>query len=247
MLKGFWKLSWVEFKVFVREPMGLVGTLATPVVLFLVFGRLLGRGGAGSDVGRPFPFNVAILASLMIAVNAVMSLVSIIAIYREGGILKRLRATPLSPLTILSAQVLVKLAFTVVSLGLLVLVGKRMLPGAMQVPVVSFTLALLMGSLSILSLGFLIASLVPTSRFAQPIGAVVLYPMVALSGLFFPTVSLPAGWRMVANALPTTHAVALMQGVWDRSGWSAQWEHVLALSVIFAVCCALSTRLFRWE
>lgn len=247
MLKGFWKLTWVELKVFVREPMGLVGTLATPVVLFLVFSRMLGRGDAGSDVGRSPTFNVAILAALMIAVNSVMSLIAIIAIYREGGILKRLRATPLSPLTILSAQVLVKLVFTVVSLGLLVLAGKRMLPGAMQVPFLSFTLALLMGSLSILSLGFLIASLVPTSRFAQPIGAVVLYPMVALSGLFFPTGSLPAGWRMVANALPTTHAVALMQGVWDRSGWSARWEHVLALSVIFAVCSALSTRLFRWE
>lgn len=247
MLKGFWKLTWVELKVFVREPMGLVGTLATPVLLFLLFGRLLGRGGGSSAVGRQFPFNVAILASLMIAVNAVMSLVSIIAIYREGGILKRLRATPLSPLTILSAQVLVKLVFTVVSLGLLVLAGKRMLPGAMQVPVVSFTLALLLGSLSILSLGFLIASLVPTSRFAQPIGAAVLYPMVALSGLFYPVGSMSAGWRMVANALPTTHAVALMQGVWDRSGWSAQWQHVLALSVIFAVCSALSTRLFRWE
>ncbi len=247
MLKGFWKLTWVELKVFVREPMGLVGTLATPVVLFLVFSQMLGRGGAGSEMGRSSTFNVAILAALMIAVNSVMSLIAIIAIYREGGILKRLRATPLSPLTILSAQVLVKLVFTVVSLGLLVLAGKRMLPGAMQVPIVSFTLALLIGSLSILSLGFLIASLVPTSRFAQPIGAVVLYPMVALSGLFFPIASLPAGWRMVAKALPTTHAVALMQGVWDRSGWSAQWEHVLALSVIFAVCSALSTRLFRWD
>ncbi len=247
MLKGFWKLTWVELKVFVREPMGLVGTLATPVLLFLLFGRMLGRGGAGSGVRGPFAFNAAILASLMIAVNAVMSLVSIIAIYREGGILKRLRATPLSPLTILSAHVLVKLVFTVVSLGLLILAGKRMLPGAMQVPVVSFTLALLLGSLSILSLGFLIASLVPTSRFAQPIGAAVLYPMIALSGLFYPIASMSAGWRMVANALPTTHAVALMQGVGDRSGWSAQWDHVLALSVIFAVCSALSTRLFRWE
>ncbi len=247
MLRGFWKLTWVEFKVFVREPMGLVGTLVTPVLLFLLFGRLLGRGGDAGGMGQTFPFNVAILAALMIAVNAVMSLVSIIAIYREGGILKRLRATPLSPLTILSAQVLVKLVFTVVSLGLLVLAGKRMLPGAMQVPIVSFTLALLMGSLSILSLGFLIASMVPTSRFAQPIGAVVLYPMVALSGLFVPIADLPAGWRMVANALPTTHAVALMQGVWDRSGWGAQWEHLLALLVIFAVCSALATRLFRWE
>jgi ABC-2 type transport system permease protein len=247
MLTGFWKLTWVEIKVFVREPMGLVGTLATPLILFVIFGRML-RGGATSPGATPSaPFNVAILAALMIAVNAVMSLVAIMAIYREGGILKRLRATPLSPLTILSAQVVVKLVFTVVSLVLLMMAGKRMLPGAMQVPMLSFTAALLLGSLSILSLGFLIASLVPTSRFAQPIGAVILYPMVALSGLFFPISKLPAALRTVANVLPTTHAVALMQGVWDGTGWSAHLLNVAALLTIFALCSALATRVFRWE
>ena len=58
---------------------------------------------------------MAILAALFIAVSAVISLVAIISIYREGGILKRLRATPLSPLTILGAHVFVKLLFTGIS------------------------------------------------------------------------------------------------------------------------------------
>ena len=52
------------------------------------------------------------LVAVFIAINAVLSLVTIISIYREGGILKRLRATPLRPHTILSAHVLVKLLFT---------------------------------------------------------------------------------------------------------------------------------------
>ena len=53
----------------------------------------------------------------MISASAVLSLVSIIAIYREGGILKRLRATPLRPRTILTAHVLVKLVFTALTLA----------------------------------------------------------------------------------------------------------------------------------
>ena len=85
--------------------------------------------------------------------------------------LKRLRATPLSPVTILGAHVFVKLVFTVVSLGLLVLAGRQFLPGAMDVHLPSFTAALLLSTLSILSIGFVIASIVPTARFAQPIGA----------------------------------------------------------------------------
>jgi ABC-2 type transport system permease protein len=246
MLRGFWKLSWVETKVFVREPMGLVGTIGMPVILFIVIGRMMGAGGPGAAPADA-PFNVAILAALLVALGGVQSLVAIIAIYREGGILKRLRATPLSPVTILGAHVAVKLGFTLLSTALLVLAGKRLFPGVMHVNVVSFGAALLLSTLSILSLGFVIASIVPTARFAQPIGAAVLYPMLVLSGLFFPLEKLPLAMRVVAYALPTTHAVALLQGIWDGTGWGAHWMDAVALVLLFALFTALSTRIFRWE
>jgi ABC-2 type transport system permease protein len=177
----------------------------------------------------------------------VQSLIAIIAIYREGGILKRLRATPLSPVTILSAQVAVKVTFALLSLGLLMLAGKRVFPGVMHVNLISFAAALLLSTLSILSLGFVLASIVPTARFAQPIGTAVLYPMLALSGLFFPIDRLPRALQIVALGLPTTHAVALMQGVWDGSGWGAHWMSAVALILIGAVFIAVSTKVFRWE
>ncbi len=247
MLKGFWKLTWVETKIFIREPMGVVGTLGVPVVIFIVLGRGLGSGRVGATSMDPPPFNVPILAALIIAVSAVMSLVAVISIYREGGILKRLRATPLSPVTILSAHVVVKLVFTIISLALLVLAGRQFLPGAMDVNLPSFTAALLLSTLSILSLGFVIASVIPTARFAQPIGAAFLYPMIAISGLFFPLGALPPALRAVAYALPTTHAVTLMQGVWDGSGWGALLGSVAALILLFVVCTGVSTKVFRWE
>jgi len=245
-LHGFWKLSWVEAKIFVREPMGFIGALVVPVVVFVVLGRTLGAAGRPS-APVDAPFNLAILAAVLIALGGVQSLTAIMAIYREGGILKRLRATPLSPFTILGAHVVVKLGFTACSIGLLVLAGKRLFPGVMQVNVPSFTLAVLLGTLGILSLGFVIASLVPTARFAQPIGAVVLYPMLALSGLFFPLSRLPPALRAVAHLLPTTHAVALLQGVWDGSGWSAHWIDAAALVVLFLAYSAVASRVFRWE
>jgi len=246
-LRGFWKLSWVETKIFAREPMGFFATLFMPLVLFVILGRTFGTGTrpATADIG--FSFNAAILAAVVIAINAVQSLMAIIAIYREGGILKRLRATPLSPVTILGAHVVVKLAFTAASTALLIAAGRRMFPGVMQVNVLSFALAVLLSTLSILSLGFVLASLVPTSRFAQPLGAVVLYPMLAISGLFYPVALLPQWLRIIAATLPTTHAVTLMQGVWDGSGWGAHWISAVALVLLFAVYTGLSTRVFRWE
>ena len=246
-LRGFWKLTWVETKVFTREPMGFVGTLVMPLVVFIALGRAF---GADKPVAAPqvdIPFNAAILAAVLIAISAVQSLVAIISIYREGGILKRLRATPLSPVTIMGAQVTVKLAFTVISLALLMLAGRRLFPGVMRVNLFSFTAAVILSTFSILSLGFVLASLVPTARFAQPIGAAVLYPMLALSGLFFPIDRLPRALRTLAYLLPTTHAVALLDGVWDGSGWGAHWVNAAALLALFAAYTALSTKVFRWE
>ena len=246
-LRGFWKLTWVETKIFTREPMGFVGTLVMPVVLFIVLGRAFGSAKPVNMTQVDIPFNAAILAAVLIAISAVQSLVAIISIYREGGILKRLRATPLSPVTILGAHVVVKLVFTVMSLALLLLAGRRLFPGVMQVNVFSFTAAVLLSTLSILSLGFVIASVVPTARFAQPISGAVVYPMLALSGLFFPVDRLPRALKALAYLLPTTHAVALLDGVWDGSGWGAHWVDVAALLVLFAAYTALSTKVFRWE
>ncbi len=185
MLNGFWTLTWVETKIFVREPMGVIGTIIIPVILFIVLGKTLGTSTPAASAMDQAPFNVPILVALVIAVSAVLSLITIISIYREGGILKRLRATPLSPVTILGAHVVVKLVFTVISLALLVIAGRQFFPGALDVNLPSFTVALLLSTVSILSLGFVIASLIPTARFAQPIGAAFLYPMIAVSGLFF--------------------------------------------------------------
>jgi ABC-2 type transport system permease protein len=96
-------------------------------------------------------------------------------------------------------------------------------------------------------MGFLIASLVPTARFAQPIGTLILYPMLGLSGLFVPVESMPPMLRAVARALPFTYAVSLLRGIWHAEGWSAHLGDVAVLTLMFLVCTAASAKVFRWE
>src|SRR6202040_666209 len=130
MLVGLWKLPWSEIKIFMREPLGAIGTIVVPVVVFLVLGKIFGRGRAPAapSLNSFVRVGLPVLASLLIAVSAVLSLVTIISIYREGGILKRLRATPLRPQTILTAHVIVKLILTAATLLLMMLAGKRYYP-----------------------------------------------------------------------------------------------------------------------
>ena len=249
MLHGLWKLTWIELKIFLREPLGAIGTIFIPVLVFVLVGRAVGpkltpaSNAANSFIGVGLP----VLASILIAISAVLSLVTIISIYREGGILKRLRATPLRPQTILTAHVIVKLGLTAATLILMVLAGKRYYPVGIHPPLVGFTIALLISTCSILSIGFVIASMVPTARFAQPIGAVIMYPMIAVSGLFAPIALLPPMLHALAIVVPLTYAVSLLGGIWKGDPWSAHVGDVAALALVFLVCTALSAKVFRWE
>jgi ABC-2 type transport system permease protein len=249
MLRGLWKLTWIEIKIFLREPMGAIGTIGVPVLIFVVLGRIpnLRIGSPSSNYGGLSAAGLPVLVSMLISISAVLSLITIISIYREGGILKRLRATPLRPQTILSAHVIVKLILTAVTLALMFLAGKRYFPAGAQVPWFSFTVALLVSTWSILSIGFVIASIVPTARFAQPIGAIILYPMVALSGLFVPVEVFPMALQVVVRALPFTYAVRLLEGIWNGDGWLPHLGDVAALTLLFVVFTAISAKVFRWE
>lgn len=249
MLRGLWRLTWLEIKIFVREPLGLIGSVAVPVLVFVIIGRLLGPRTRASapDLPRFVGADLPIFASILIAIGAVMSLVTILAIYREGGILKRLRATPLRPITILSAHVLVKLLFTAATLALMFLAGRRLYPIGPDVPVVSFAIALLYCTASIICLGFLIASVVPTARFAQPLSALIIYPMLGLSGLFVSVESLPHRGQLLARMLPLTYAVSLLRGVWHGETWSGHAGDVAVLTLMSTLLIVVASRVFRWE
>ncbi len=249
MIRALLKLTWLETKIFVREPMGVFGTIGIPVIVFVVASRLVGPRVARAAIqpGGAVSAVLPVLASILMALSAISSLVTIISIYREGGILKRLRATPLSPTVILSAHVLVRLLFTLITLAIMVLFGRRYFPPGAPVPLFSYAVALTFTTWAILAVGFLIASIVPTARFAQPLAAVILYPMVALSGLFFPIDALPQSLRLLARAMPLAYAVSLLDGIWRGEGWSAHLGDVAALTFFFVVFTTISTRMFRWE
>jgi ABC-2 type transport system permease protein len=213
----------------------------------MALGRLF--AGVSSTAGGPGAFrnNVPVLVAMLISLNAVLSLVTIIAIYREGGILKRLRATPLRPQTILTAHIIVKLLLTSLTLVAMLAAGRRYFPIEPVGRALSFGAAILFTTFSITSIGFLLASVVPTARFAQPIGALVLYPMLAISGVFVPLDVLPPALRLASRVLPLTYAVSLLRGVWNGEAWLSHATDLAVLAAVFIACTALSAKVFRWE
>jgi ABC-2 type transport system permease protein len=247
-MRGLLELTWLEIRIFAREPLGFVGAIVIPLVMFLVLGRSVSpSAGQSPGATRFLAQDLPLFVSIFISINAALSLVAVISIYREGGILKRLRATPLRPAVILGAHVLVKLFFTGTSLLLVVLAGRRFYPEPLHPHVAGFALAVVVTTVTILCMGFIIASMVGTARFAQLIGGAIFYPMIGVSGMFVPLSSMPRPWALVGNVLPMSHAVALLRGAWVGADWLVLLPHLGALALTIAICLGLTTRVFRWE
>jgi ABC-2 type transport system permease protein len=246
-MRGLLKLTWLEIRIFVREPLGLVAAVGIPLVMFLVLGRSVSPAGRSPGVAQFLAQDLPLFVSIFISINAALSLVAVISIYREGGILKRLRATPLRPAVILTAHVLVKLLFTGISLLLVVLAGRRFYPVPLHAHVPAFALAVGVTTVAILCMGFIVASMVGAARFAQLIGSSIFYPMLAVSGMFVPLSAMPKPLALLGNVLPMSHAVALLRGAWVGTDWLGLLPHLGALALTIVICLGLTTRVFRWE
>jgi ABC-2 type transport system permease protein len=246
-MRGLVKLTWVEIRIFMREPLGLFAAIGVPFTMFLVLGRSVSTSTDHARATQFVALDLPLFVSIFISINAALSLIAVISIYREGGILKRLRATPLRPPAILGAHVLVKMVFSGISLLLTILAGRRFYPVTLHPHVAGFALAVVVTTLAILCMGFVVASMVPTARFAQLIGSIVFYPMLAVSGMFVPLASMPRSLALLGSVLPMSHAVALLRGAWVGTGWLELLPHLGALALTIAISLALTTRVFRWE
>jgi ABC-2 type transport system permease protein len=218
------------------------------MMMLLMFGSMYGNkptpmfGGYGTvDVSVP-SYTVMIIGTA-----GLMSLVPIIASYRERGILRRFSTTPLKPLTFLCAEVSVLFVMTVAGMLLLVATAKVVYGLRFVGNVASVAAAFVLACLSFYSLGFLLAGVLPTYRTASTVTMVVFYPMLFMSGAGMPRELLPAWMRKVAEVFPMTHAVTLLKGVWFGEPWSEFRREVAILAAILVAGMVLSSRLFRWD
>ncbi|MBN2388040.1 MAG: ABC transporter permease [Anaerolineales bacterium] len=242
------KMTWMEAKLFLREPVGAFFTLVFPLMMLFLFGSIYGNeptpmfGGYGS-----IDISVPAYTSMIIATTGLMGLTITMAAYRENGVLRRLRTTPLSPLVVLIAQVIVLFLMTTFGMLLLVVAGKLVYHIRFEGNALSVLAGFTLSSLSFFALGFVLAGLMPTARTAQVVGMVILYPMLFLSGAGFPRELLPAAIKKVAIFLPLTYVVDLLRGLWIGESWGQHLTAAIVLAAVLVGGVLISTRTFRWE
>jgi ABC-2 type transport system permease protein len=247
-MKSLQKLTMTNIRLFLREPVGAFFALAFPALLVLLFGGMYGNepvemfGGYGTmDISMPG------YTALILATVGLMNIPITTATYRETGVLRRLKVTPLQPLTYIASDLTANLLATIFGMLGVVLLGWLIHHVRFEGQVWALALALVYCFLPMAALGYLIAGIAPGARAAQIIGLLVLYPMLFLSGAGMPLEILPESIRKVSNFLPVTYVVKLLRGVWFGVPLEELWPSILIIGLTTVVFGLLAARFFRWE
>jgi ABC-2 type transport system permease protein len=247
-MRGLRQLTWTAFKLYLREPIATGFTLVFPPMLVLLFGTMYGNdpvpvlGGRGTmDISMPA------YTGLILGTIGLLNVPITTATYREQGILRRLRATPLRPLTYLTSDVLNNLVMTGLGMAVLVAVGKVLYDVRFEGQLIGMLAAVVLSALAMFAFGYLIASLAPGARLAQVIGMVIFYPMMFLSGAAMPIEIMPESIQRISTYLPLTYVVRLLKAAWFGEPLRDHLLEVAILGAILLVSGGLAARLFRWD
>jgi len=247
MMRMLLKLTLVELKLFVREPITMVFTFALPLIFLFVLGGVF-KNTPDQDVYRgvgAMNYYTPAYIGLVIASIAVVGLPVHLTGYRERGVLRRLRASPIPLWTVFGSQVLVSLVVAVVG-GILVIVAAALtyhvsLPQAPALVAGAFVASVI----SFVAVGILLGSVLPTTRAAQGVGLILIIVMMMLAGAGPPREVMTSVMRGVGDATPLRYVIVLLQDPWLGFGWN--WTVFLIVMGIMIVASLLSLRLFRWE
>lgn len=168
--------------------------------------------------------------------------------YRKNGVLKRLNATPLNAYEFISAQILSRLLMVLLITSILFFGARWLLSTLMLGQHGLLLLVILMGALSLISLGLLVASRLRSEEFTGGLLNMTTWPMMGLSEVWFPLEGAPHFVLQLSNLLPLTHLVQAMREVMiDGAGFWQIFDHLSILMAMTIGFLLLGTLLFNWD
>ncbi|GIF75199.1 ABC transporter permease [Asanoa siamensis] len=247
MSEALLRLTATEFTLFLRDKVGPIFGLFFPTALLCVFGNIdFFTDPANGVDGQPLLYTYTpILVGFVLAMLAINTLPPTLASYREQGVLRRLRTTPIGPAQVLGAQFAICLATALVSVVLLLAVARLAFDVPLPRQPFAFALSALLAALALIGIAVVVAAVTPTARAANAIGSVLFYVMMFFAGLWLPIEAMPPVLRHVSEATPLGAAVQALSEA-TAGDWPSAWR--LPLLAGYVVVTALAgIRLFRWE
>ena len=246
-MRSLFKLTWTETKLFVRDPVTVVFTLALPIIFLLVMGGVFGntpspgfyRGVGAMNYYMPSYFGLVMMAIGTVALPVHM------AGYRERGVLRRFRASSFSIWSVLGSQLMVTFLIALVGSVIVFVVGMLAYSPDLPKSPGLLALAFLIGTICFASFGFFLGAIMPSTRSAQGIGLILFFVMMILGGAGPPPEVLKGAMGVVGNLTPLRYAILMLQDPWLGFGWNVNASLIVGAITVGSV--GLTARFFRWQ
>lgn len=172
----------------------------------------------------------------------------VIVRYRKNGVLKRLKATPLSALEFLAAQVVSRL-WLIIVITVLVFIGTHLVVGfTMYGSYLSLLLVFVLGAVCMISLGLLVAARTASEELAGGLLNIVSWPMMGLSGVWFSLEGMHPLLQQLALIFPLTHVTSAARAIMlDGVGLAAITPQLFTLALMSVAFLSVGSYWFRWE
>jgi len=212
-LRGVYTIWYRDILRFWHDKMRMISSIALPLLFLIVFGSGLssrmGLLGPGIDFAQfIFPGIIGmtvLMSSFMAGVSLVWD--------REFGFLKEVLVAPISRISVAVGKALG--AATVAMLqGIIILLFAPLIGVSLSVWTVLALLPLMfLLAASMGSLGILLATRIRSMEAFQAVMQMVMFPMIFLSGVFFPMDGLPAWMSVLVKINPATYGIAPIRQV----------------------------------
>ena len=241
-----------ENTAFWRNPVAAFFTIVFPLMFLVIFNLMFG-GVATDDQGEPLNLANFFVPGIVVfaVVGACYTNIAMgIAFSRDGGLLKRVRGTPLPSWAYLFGRI----AHSVLLAILLVVIvtGAGVLFYGVDIPtntLPAFVVTLAVGAATFCTLGLAITSVIPNANASPAIVNTSILPLLFISDVFIPLDEAPAWLKILADIFPVRHFALALHTSFDplQTGAGFEWVHLLVMAAWLAGGFLVALRFFRWE
>lgn len=247
-MKTFKTMFKTELKLSLRGMDMLIFAICMPLVVLVIIGMIFGDRAAFE--GAEYTFmeqSFGALSTIAVCAGGVMGLPLVVSDYRSKKILKRFRATPVSPAMILMVQVAIYTLYAAVSLVLLYLAARIFFGFTMRGSLFYFLGGYFLVIVSMFSLGLMVGGIAPDTKTAGVIASILYFPMLIFSGATLPYEVMPSAFQKVADFLPLTQGIKILKAASLGLPAGNVTVSLIVMAVLAVVCTFVSFRFFRWE